>query len=168
MNKPGNNKQLSIVKIIKKGPVGKELHTNMSYTNTNSKLNLDTDVLNQKNYNNNQAFTDSFDVDILTEDAGKLFKSAEAKELESMDLLRQELWSGTLDTKINVSLNLQKEVEESNIFATSPKYYKINILNSNTNEKSYFYVFIFSLWFLFLILFAVYLRSRSKSNADNI
>ena len=33
----------------------------MSYTN--SKLNLDTDVLNQKNYNNNQAFTDSFDVD---------------------------------------------------------------------------------------------------------
>ncbi len=37
----------------------------MSYINTNSKLNLDTDVLNQKNYNNNQAFTDSFDVDII-------------------------------------------------------------------------------------------------------
>ena len=35
----------------------------MSYTGTNSKLNLDTDVLNHKNYNNNQAFTDSFDVD---------------------------------------------------------------------------------------------------------
>ena len=33
----------------------------MSYTN--SKLNLDTDVLNQKNYNNNQAFTDSFYMD---------------------------------------------------------------------------------------------------------
>mgnify|MGYP000900222228 FL=1 len=141
----------------------------MSYINTNSKLNLDTDVLNQKNYNNNQAFTDSFDVDILTEDAGKIFKSAEAKVLESMDLLRQGLWSGTLDTKINVSLNLQKEVEESNIFATSPKYYRINVLNSNTDEKSYFYVFIFSLWFVFLILFAVYLRSRSKkSDADNI
>ena len=140
----------------------------MSYINANSKLNLDTDVLNQKNYNNNQAFTDSFDVDILTADAKKLFKSAEAKELESMDLLRQELWSGTLDTKINASLNLQKEVEESNIFATSPKYYRINVLNSNTDEKSYFYVFIFSLWFVFLILFAVYLRSRSKSNADNI
>ena len=141
----------------------------MSYTNTNSKLNLDTDVLNQKNYNNNQAFTDSFDVDILTEDAGRLFKNAEAKELESMDLLRQGLWSGTLDTKINVSLNLQKEVAESNIFATSPKYYRINVLNSNTDEKSYFYVFIFSLWFVFLILFAVYLRSRSKkSDADNI
>ena len=141
----------------------------MSYINTNSKLNLDTDVLNQKNYNNNQAFTDSFDVDILTEDAGKLFKSAEAKELESMDLLRQGLWIGTLDTKINVSLNLQKEVAESNIFATSPKYYRINVLNSNTDEKSYIYVFIFSLWFVFLILFAVYLRSRSKkSNADNI
>ena len=139
----------------------------MSYTN--SKLNLDTDVLNQKNYNNNQAFTDSFDVDILTKDAGRLFKSAEAKELESLDLLRQGLWSGTLDTKINVSLNLQKEVAESNIFATSPKYYRINVLNSNTDEKSYFYVFIFSLWFVFLILFAVYLRSRSKkSNADNI
>ena len=139
----------------------------MSYTN--SKLNLDTDVLNQKNYNNNQAFTDSFDVDILTEDAGKLFKSTEAKELESLDLLRQGLWSGTLDTKINVSLNLQKEVAESNIFATSPKYYRINVLNSNTDEKSYFYVFIFSLWFVFLILFAVYLRSRSKkSDADNI
>ena len=140
----------------------------MSYINTNSKLNLDTDVLNQKNYNNNQAFTDSFDVDILTEDAGKIFKSAEAKEFESMDLLRQGLWSGTLDTKINVSLNLQKEVEESNIFDTSPKYYRINVLNSNTDEKSYFYAFIFSLWFVFLILFAVYLRSRSKSNADNI
>ncbi len=139
----------------------------MSYTN--SKLNLDTDVLNQKNYNNNQAFTDSFDVDILTKDAGRLFKSAEAKELESLDLLRQGLWSGTLDTKINVSLNLQKEVAESNIFATSPKYYRINVLNSNTDEKSYFYVFIFSLWFVFLILFAVYLRSRSKkSDADNI
>lgn len=141
----------------------------MSYTGTNSKLNLDTDVLNQKNYNNNQAFTDSFDVDILTKDAGRLFKSAEAKELESLDLLRQGLWSGTLDTKINVSLNLQKEVAESNIFATSPKYYRINVLNSNTDEKSYFYVFIFSLWFVFLILFAVYLRSRSKkSDADNI
>lgn len=140
----------------------------MFYINANSKLNLDTDVLNQKNYNNNQAFTDSFDVDILTEDAGKLFKSAETKELESMNLLRQELWSGTLDTKINLSLNLQKEVEESNIFATSPKYYRINVLNSNTDEKSYFYVFIFSLWFVFLILFAVYLSSRSKSNADNI
>ena len=141
----------------------------MSYINTNSKLNLDTDVLNQKNYNNNQAFTDSFDVDILTEDAGKIFKSAEAKELASMDLLRQGLWSGTLDTKINVSLNLQKEVAESNIFATSPKYYRINVLNSSTDEKSYFYVFIFSLWFVFLILFAVYLRSRSKkSDADNI
>ena len=140
----------------------------MSYTGTNSKLNLDTDVLNQKNYNNNQAFTDSFDVDILTADAKKLFKSAETKELESMNLLRQELWSGTLDTKINVSLNLQKEVAESNIFATSPKYYRINVLNSNTDENSYFYVFIFSLWFVFLILFAVYLRSRSKSNADNI
>lgn len=141
----------------------------MSYINTNSKLNLDTDVLNQKNYNNNQAFTDSFDVDILTEDAEKIFKSAEAKELESMDLLRQGLWSGTLDTKINVSLNLQKEVAESNIFTTSPKYYRINVLNSNTDEKSYFYVFIFSLWFVFLILFAVYLRSRSKkSDADNI
>lgn len=139
----------------------------MSYTN--SKLNLDTDVLNQKNYNNNQAFTDSFDVDILTKDAGRLFKSAEAKELESLDLLRQGLWSGTLDTKINVSLNLQKEVAESNIFATSPKYYRINVLNSNTDENSYFYVFIFSLWFVFLILFAVYLRSRSKkSDADNI
>ena len=139
----------------------------MSYTN--SKLNLDTDVLNQKNYNNNQAFTDSFDVDILTKDAGRLFKSAEAKELESLDLLRQGLWSGTLETKINVSLNLQKEVAESNIFATSPKYYRINVLNSNTDEKSYFYVFIFSLWFVFLILFAVYLRSRSKkSDADNI
>ena len=50
-------------------------------------------------------------MDILTEDAGKLFKSAEAKELESMDLLKQGLWIGTLDTKINVSLNLQKEVE---------------------------------------------------------
>ena len=134
----------------------------MSYTGTNSKLNLDTDVLNQKNYNNNQAFTDSFDVDILTKDAGRLFKSAEAKELESLDLLRQGLWSGTLDTKINVSLNLQKEVAESNIFATSPKYYRINVLNSNTDENSYFYVFIFSLWFVFLILFAVYLRSRSK------
>ena len=107
-------------------------------------------------------------MDILTEDAGRLFKSAEAKELESIDLLRQGLWSGTLDTKINVSLNLQKEVEESNIFATSPKYYRINVLNSNTDEKSYFYAFIFSLWFVFLILFAVYLRSRSKSNADNI
>ncbi len=141
----------------------------MSYINTNSKLNLDTDVLNQRNYNNNQAFTDSFDVDILTEDAGRLFKNAEAKELASMDLLRQGLWSGTLDTKINVSLNLQKEVEESNIFAASPKYYRINVLNSNTDEKSYFYVFIFSLWFMFIILFAVYLRSRSKkSNADNI
>ena len=35
----------------------------MSYTGTNSKLNLDTDVLNQKNYNNNQAFTDSFYMD---------------------------------------------------------------------------------------------------------
>ena len=140
----------------------------MFYINANSKLNLDTDVLNQKNYNNNQAFTDSFDVDILTADAKKLFKSAEAKELESMDLLRQGLWSGTLDTKINVSLNLQKEVAESNIFATSPKYYRINVLNSNTDEKNYFYVFIFSLWFVFLILFAVYLRSRSKSNADNI
>ena len=35
----------------------------MSYINTNSKLNLNTDVLNQKNYNNNQAFNDSFYVD---------------------------------------------------------------------------------------------------------
>ena len=140
----------------------------MSYINANSKLNLDTDVLNQKNYNNNQAFTDSFDVDILTADAGKLFKSAEAKEVESMDLLRQGLWSGTLDNKINVSLNFQKEVAESNLFTTSPKYYRINVLNSNTDEKSYFYVFIFSLWFMFIILFVVYLRSRSKSNADNI
>lgn len=141
----------------------------MSYTGTNSKLNLDTDVLNQKNYNNNQAFTDSFDVDILTEDAGRLFKSAEAKELESLDLLRQGLWSGTLDTKINVSLNLQKEVAESNIFATSPKYYRINVLNSNTDEKSYFYVFIFSLWFVFLILFASSLSlSSSKDSISSL
>ena len=127
----------------------------MSYINTNSKLNLDTDVLNQKNYNNNQAFTDSFDVDILTEDAGRLFKSAEAKELESIDLLRQGLWSGTLDTKINVSLNLQKEVAESNIFATSPKYYRINVLNSNTDEKATFMYLFFrcGLYFLFFLQF---------------